>query len=233
MTTVLISGSNRGLGLEFVRQYAADGCDVIATCRTPQAASAAALNEIAKASAGRVTVHALDVGLSASVAALKAELGARAIDILIANAGVNGGDRQHRLGDIDYDAWLHVFNINSLGPIRLAEAFAGNLKAGSDRKLIAITSAMGSTAENGGGFFAYRSSKAALNNIWKGVSLALKGEAIVCVAMHPGWVKTDMGGPSAHLEPKASVAGMRKVIAGLNLGDTGTFLRFDGGELPW
>jgi NAD(P)-dependent dehydrogenase (short-subunit alcohol dehydrogenase family) len=231
MTTVLISGANRGIGLEFVRQYAADGADVIATCRKPDEAQA--LNAIAKSSAGKVTVQVLDVADTASVAALKAQLGDRAIDILVANAGVYGGDRQHKLGDIDYDAWLDVFNTNSLGPLRLAEAFAGNLKAGSDKKLIAVTSAMGSTAENGGGFFAYRSSKAGLNNIWTGVALALKDDGIVCVVMHPGWVKTDMGGPSAHLEPKDSVAAMRKVIAGLNLGDTGTFRRFDGGELPW
>jgi NAD(P)-dependent dehydrogenase (short-subunit alcohol dehydrogenase family) len=231
MTTVLISGANRGIGLEFVRQYAADGCDVIAACRKPDEAQA--LNAIAKSSAGKVTVHALDVADTASVAALKAELGDRAIDILIANAGVYGGDRQHRLGNLDYDGWLDVFNTNSLGPMRLAEAFVGNLAAGSDKKLIAITSAMGSTAENGGGFFAYRASKAALNNIWTGVSLALKGHAIVCVVLHPGWVKTDMGGPTAHLEPKDSVSGMRKVIAGLKLGDTGSFRRFDGGELPW
>lgn len=231
MTTVLISGANRGLGLEFVRQYAADGATVIAACRKP--AEATALNALAQASGGKVSVHALDVADAASVAAFKADVGDRPIDILIASAGVYGGDRQQKLGDIDYDDWLKVFNINSLGPMRLAEAFAANLKAGTDKKLIAITSAMGSTAESSGGVFAYRSSKAALNNIWKGVSLALKDSGVICVVMHPGWVKTDMGGAGAQLEPKDSIAGMRKVIAGLTLSNTGGFLRWDGGEMPW
>ena len=231
MTTVLISGANRGLGLEFVRQYAADGATVIAACRTP--AEATALNALAKERGGKITVHAMDVGDAASVATFKKEVGSTPIDILIANAGVYGGDHQHKLGDIDYADWQKVFNINTLGPMRQADAFAGNLRAGQGKKLIAITSGMGSTAESGGGFFAYRSSKAALNNAWKGVSIALKPDGVTCIVMHPGWVKTDMGGPSALLEPKESVAGMRKVIAGLTLADTGTFRRFDGGEMPW
>jgi NAD(P)-dependent dehydrogenase (short-subunit alcohol dehydrogenase family) len=231
MTTVLISGANRGLGLEFVRQYAADGATVIAACRTP--ADATALNALAQHSGGKITVHAMDVGDDASVAAFKAEIGDTPIDILVANAGVYGGNHQHKLGDLDYGDWQKVFNINTLGPMRQAAAFAANLRAGHDKKLVAITSGMGSTAENGGGFFAYRSSKAALNNAWKGVALALRGDGVTCIVMHPGWVKTDMGGPSAQLEPKVSVGGMRKVIAGLTLADTGTFRRFDGGEMPW
>jgi NAD(P)-dependent dehydrogenase (short-subunit alcohol dehydrogenase family) len=231
MTTVLISGANRGLGLEFVRQYAADGATVIAACRTP--ADATALNALAKASGGKITVHAMDVGDAASVAAFKAEVGAAPIDILIANAGVIGSDHQHKLGDIDYADWQKVFNINTLGPMRQAEAFAPNLRAGHDKKLIAITSGMGSTAESGGGYFSYRSSKAALNNVWKGVSLALQPDGVTCIVMHPGWVNTDLGGPKAPLEAKESVAGMRKVIAGLTLSDTGSFRRFDGGEMPW
>lgn len=241
MTTVLISGANRGLGLEFARQYLADGAEVIAGVREPGAATE--LDALGQGTHGRLTVHPLDVSDTASVKAFAAAVGDAPIDILIANAGVGGGANQMRLGDLDYDSWLSVLNINTLGPVRLAEAFAENLKAGHDKKLIAITSQMGSTEQNGGGlgagganmggFFAYRSSKAALNNAWKGVSAALRGDGITSVVLHPGWVQTDMGGKGAHLTPEQSISGMTKVIAGLTPGDTGKFLNYDGAPIPW
>lgn len=231
MTTVVISGANRGLGLEFARQYARDGARVIAGARDP--AGATALKHIEQISEDRVTVHALDVADPASIADFRRAAGEAAVGILIANAGVYGGSRQHRLGDIDYDDWLRTFAVNTLGPVRLAEAFLPNLKAGREKKLIAITSGMGSTAQNGGGYFAYRSSKAALNNAWRTLAQTLKSGGFVCVVISPGWVKTDMGGPGAPLTPEQSIGGMRKLIAGLKPGDSGKFFDWDGGELPW
>ncbi|MEQ1866280.1 MAG: SDR family oxidoreductase [Micropepsaceae bacterium] len=230
MTTVLITGANRGLGLEFVRQYATDGARVLACARVP--AGAKALLDLAAASAGKITVHPLDVSSDASVAHLKEELGDLPIDILINNAGVYGGDHQ-QASDLDLSAWMRTLNVNTLGPVRVFQALRPNLMKGHDKKAIAITSGMGSTARHDGGALIYRSSKAALNNVMRGLSLALKGDGLTLVLMHPGWVKTDMGGANAALTPEQSISALRKVIAGLKPSGSGVFLNYDGSELPW
>jgi NAD(P)-dependent dehydrogenase (short-subunit alcohol dehydrogenase family) len=230
MTTVLITGANRGLGFEFVRQYAKDGARVFACARVP--GEAKALLDLAAASNGKVTIHPLDVASDASVAHLRGELGDEPIDILIANAGVYGGDHQ-RAGDIDFTAWQRTLNINTLGPVRVLEALRPNLAKGREKKVIAITSGMGSTARHDGAALIYRSSKAALNNAMRGVSLALAGEGLIVVPMHPGWVKTDMGGRGATLTPEESIAAMRRVIAGLKPSDSGRYVNYDGAEIPW
>ena len=231
MTPVLISGANRGIGLEFARQYAAAGATVIAGVRDPDGAKA--LKQVAEANSGRVVIHAVDVADDASMRGFRQVVGEQPVDILIANAGVYGGPGQHRLGDIDFDDWLRTLNINTLGALRLANAFYDNLKRGQEKKAVAITSGMGSTAENGGGFFAYRSSKAALNNAWKTLSLAVRDDGIACAVFNPGWVKTDMGGPNASITPEQSVTGLRRQIARLTLVDTGKFLNWNGGERAW
>jgi NAD(P)-dependent dehydrogenase (short-subunit alcohol dehydrogenase family) len=230
MTTVLVTGANRGLGLEFVRQYAADGARVLACARAP--AKAKALLDLAAASHGKVTVHPLDVSSDASVAHLQEELGDQAIDILINNAGIYGGDHQ-RASDLDFAAWMRTLNVNTLGPVRVFQALRPNLIKGRDKKAIAITSGMGSTARHDGGALIYRSSKAALNNVMRGLSLALKGDGLTVVVFHPGWVKTDMGGASAALTPEQSIGSLKKVIAGLKSSDSGVFLNYDGSEIPW
>jgi NAD(P)-dependent dehydrogenase (short-subunit alcohol dehydrogenase family) len=230
MTTILVTGANRGLGLEFVRQYADEGAAIHAACRRPEKATD--LIELANAHPGRITVHTLDAASDASVEHLKREIGAAPIDVLINNAGVYGGDKQSH-GNVDFSAWLDVLNVNALGPMRVFEALIANLKAGREKKAIAITSLMGSTGGNNGGFFAYRSSKAALNNAMRSLSLALKGDGVIVAPIHPGWVQTDMGGPNAPLKPPESVRGMRKVIAGLTPGDSGRFWDYAGKELPW
>jgi len=229
MRTILISGANRGLGLEFVRQYLAAGDQVIAGVRDP--ARAEALNALP--ARDRLETHALDVADADSVAAFRRAVGDRPIDILIANAGVYGGDRQNRLGDIDYDAWLKAFAVNTLGPVRLADAFVDNLAKGRDRKLVALSSLMGSTADSSGGAIIYRSSKAALNNAWHSLALGLKDRGIAGFAVHPGWVQTDMGGSQAPLTPEQSIAGLRARIDEWTLADSGRFLAWDGRELPW
>ena len=227
MPAVLISGANRGLGLEFARQYARDGWSVLAGCRRPDEA------EALRALGGEVEVHALDVAEANAVDSFKGALGDRPLDVVIANAGVYGGDHQGKLADLDFDGWLDTFAVNTLGPVRLAAAVADNLKAGTEKKLVAITSQMGSIADSSGGVYAYRSSKAALNMAFRGVALELKPAGITAIVMHPGWVQTDMGGKNAPTTPEKSIAGMRQVIAALTPADAGTFRTFDGKTLPW
>ncbi|MBP6012997.1 MAG: SDR family oxidoreductase [Alphaproteobacteria bacterium] len=230
MKTILITGTNRGLGLEFVRQYATEGARILACTRHP--GEAQALLDLAAASKGHVTVHPLDVSSAASVAHLANEIGAEPIDILINNAGVYGGDHQ-RPGDIDYDAWMRTLNVNTLGPVRMLETFRGNLMKSREKKAVAITSAMGSTARHDGSALIYRSSKAALNNAMRGMAQALEADGIIVASLHPGWVQTDMGGPSATLTPNSSISALRKIIAELKPGDNGRFLNYDGAEIPW
>jgi NAD(P)-dependent dehydrogenase (short-subunit alcohol dehydrogenase family) len=144
-----------------------------------------------------------------------------------------GPERQHRPVDLDFDGWLHTLSVNALGPARVAAAFQANLKAGREKKLIAITSGMGSTADADGGYLAYRSSKAALNNAWKNLAIALRPDKITCVAMSPGWVKTDMGGAGAELTPEQSVSQMRRLIAGFTAKDSGRFVGVKGADVAW
>ena len=227
MTTVVISGANRGIGLEFTRQYAAAGARVIAGCRDPDAAT-----ELA-ALPGDVAILPLDVADDASVAAFSAAAGDAPVDILIANAGVWGGQREQQFGTLDFGNWARVLSVNTLGPMRLAQAFADRVRAAPAGRMVALTSGMSSTAETAGGHLAYRSSKAALNNAWRNLAIAMKDDGVACTVIDPGWVKTDMGGESARLTPEQSVAAMRAVIAGLTPGTSGRFLRWDGRETPW
>jgi NAD(P)-dependent dehydrogenase (short-subunit alcohol dehydrogenase family) len=229
MRTILISGANRGLGLEFARQYLAAGDKVIASVRDP--ARAEALRALP--GQDRLEVHALELADAASVETFRRAVGDQPIDILIASAGVFGGQHQDRLGDIDYDEWLKTFAVNALGPVRLAEAFADNVAKGRDRKMIALTSVMGSTADSSAGSIIYRSSKAALNNAWRNLALQLKDRGIACVPVHPGWVQTDMGGRQAPLTPEQSISSLRAHIDQWSLKDSGRYLSWDGHELPW
>lgn len=227
MTTVLIAGANRGLGLEFVKQYAADGATVIAGCRDPEAATQ--LQALGNERGGRVL--ALDVSDDDSVRAFKADVGDMPIDIFVANAGVGGGQKQV-FGDLDFESWLSTMNVNTLGPMRLAQAFADNVAAAKG-KLLAISSLMGSISDSSGGYFAYRASKAALNMAFKGVALKLRERGVITAVLHPGHVATDMGGKSAPVTPEQSVAGMRKVIDGLTEADVGSFQDYTGKSLSW
>jgi NAD(P)-dependent dehydrogenase (short-subunit alcohol dehydrogenase family) len=230
MSTVLIAGANRGLGLEFVRQYAAAGDRVIATCRTP--AKADALIAIAAASGGRVTVHPLEMTEDSSIRAFKSVIADQPIDIAIANAGIYGGNRQG-WDDMDFDAWTRTFAVNTMAPLRLAQIVHGNLKAGDGKIFVAITSQMGSNTGSSAGMHAYRTSKAALNKLVSTLAQEWKADDIIAVPVHPGWVRTDMGGPSAPLSPEDSVNAMRTTISALKPSDSGRFLNYDGTGLPW
>ena len=231
MSTLLVTGANRGLGLEFARRYAADGWRVLATCRDP--GSADELRRLAAESGGRITVSALDVTDNGSVRAAAQALVGTPIDLLINNAGV-GSPRNQKLGNLDYAAWARVLDVNTLGPMRVTEAFLGNVAAGTEKKIVTITSGMGSIADNtSGGSYAYRSSKAAVNMVVKSLSIDLAPRGITCVVINPGWVRTDMGGPGGKISPAESIAGMKRVIAKLRPADSGKFFNYDGGSYPW
>lgn len=227
---VLVTGANRGLGLEFTKQYAEEGATVFACCRDPLAASA--LEKIADAAGGKISVHQLDVTAPQSVAALGHAFGREPIDIVINNAGIYGPAKQSA-DEMDYDGWARTFAVNAMAPLRIAQTFRENLARSGKKILVTITSGMGSTTGHDGGYFAYRASKAAVNNIMHGLSLAWKRDGIIVVVIHPGWVKTDMGGRNAPLEPHESIAGMRRVIANLTPAQSGKFLDYSGKEMPW
>ncbi|MGE5545640.1 MAG: SDR family oxidoreductase [Solirubrobacterales bacterium] len=222
MPTILVTGANRGLGLEFARQYAADGWRVLATVRDPSKGRAA--------SDAGAEVYVCDVADPNGIARLQGTLKGVGIDLLLNNAGIYG-DRQE-FGAVDPDAFLQVMRTNVVGPLKMVEAFAAQLVG---PKIIAsVSSKMGSISDNtSGGFYAYRASKAALDMVVKTLANDLKGQGVVTVALSPGWVRTDMGGPSAPLDAPTAVAGMRKVLAGLTSADSGKFFHYDGSEVPW
>jgi len=225
MTTILITGANRGIGLEFVKQYAVDGADVIACCREP--AKAADL----KAVKGKVRVMALDVGDAASVNALKKELGDTPIDIVINNAGVSSPKAKD--GAIDVDAWLATFRVNSVAPALVAHALKPNLMKGKDKKLVTLTSQLGSIANDSGGFQPYSATKAAVNSLMHSLAKNWAKDGIVVGIFHPGWVQTDMGGSGAPVKPEVSVKGLRARIAELDAAKSGTYRDFENHPLPW
>jgi len=230
MPAVLITGANRGIGLEFARSFAKDGWRVHACCRTPDRAKD--LRALCDSSGGAVTLRRLDVTDGLKVASLARELADEPIDILLNNAGVYGP--KTGFGETDYDQWMPVFAVNTLAPMRMAERFVEHLERGQRKLIVNISSRMGSIGDNAsGGNYIYRSSKAALNMVSKSLSVDLAGRGITVVVFHPGWVRTDMGGPGAAIAPDESVTGMRAVIDRLGVEDTGKFFNYDGGELPW
>jgi len=217
MPTVLITGANRGIGLELARQYCADGWAVIATVR----------EESPELGALGVEVSRLDMRDFGAVARFGQAIDT--LDLLIANAGTYG-PRNPTTAE-DADGWSETFAINTIAPFLLAQSVLPAVERGGG-KLIAISTKMGSIADNSsGGFVAYRSSKSALNSAWK--SLAVDNPTVTCAVLHPGWVQTRMGGDSAPLSTEQSVAGMRRVIEGLGRDRSGGFFSYDGTEIPW
>ncbi|MCO6429122.1 SDR family oxidoreductase [Nitrosomonas communis] len=231
MPNVLITGSNRGLGLEWCRQYAQAGWRVFATCRFP--AQADELQQL-ESDSSALTRHRLDVTDPAQIDALAAELANTPIDLLINNAGVYFEKYVRPDQATDYEVWAHTFRVNTIGALRVSRAFLAHLRRSQKRLIVAITSHMGSIAEiESPGSYYYRSSKAALNAAMKGFSLELKPQQIGILLLHPGWVRTRMGGPDGPLSPQQSVEGMRTLVDAFTLADSGRFLRYDGSEIPW
>jgi NAD(P)-dependent dehydrogenase (short-subunit alcohol dehydrogenase family) len=222
--TVLITGANRGIGLEFARQFSERGYRVIGTARKPEQATALKALE--------AQVEALDVTDSSSVKALATRLKGTEIDILINNAGTGGYNAASFL-EFDFDQLPMTFDVNSLGPMRVTQALFDNLKLGSNKKIIHISSVMGSIEKNQGGYYGYRASKAALNMFNKSLAAELGSQGFVCVVLHPGWVKTRIGGEGAKLSTEESITGMLAVIDQLNSDSNGHFYDYQGNELPW
>ena len=191
MPTCLITGASRGIGLEFTKQYAADGWSVIATCRRPEEATTLRYLQ------GDVRVEPLDVSDFARIEALGRKMEGRPIDVLINNAGLYG-PRIVPYDIVDYAAWAEVLRINTMAPLKVASVFARNVAWSRSKTIVSVTSAMGSIAENAsGGSYIYRSSKAALNAVMRSLAIDLKPKEIVVAVLHPGWVRTDIGGPGA------------------------------------
>jgi len=231
MPTILITGANRGLGLEFARQYLAEGYTVIAACRTP--GTAQALQQLERDSRGALTLLEVDVADGTSVKRAASRLRSATIDILVNCAGLIGG-RGQTIGSLDYNDWLQVLEVNVMGAARMCEAFLEHVARSERRLIVTITSGMGSLADNtSGGAIPYRTSKAAVNMLMRSAAIDLKPRGITCVVLNPGWVKTDMGGPNAKLSPEESVGAMRRLIAKLGAQDSGRFYNYDGREYPW
>ncbi len=229
MKTVLITGANRGLGLEFSRQYAQAGWQVIAACRDPEKAED--LLQLANHHTS-LRIVTLDVKNHPQCQQLATELQQQTIDVLISNAGMYGD--QHVFGKLDYQTWRDTLETNVLSPMKLAEIFAPHLAASQQGLFVAISSLMGSMADNGsGGSYLYRSSKAALNAVMKSLSFDFAKQGTGVIIFHPGWVRTDMGGPNALIEVDESIHGMRQQIEQFELSQTGRFIKYDGTAMPW
>jgi NAD(P)-dependent dehydrogenase (short-subunit alcohol dehydrogenase family) len=232
MQRALITGSNRGLGLEWVRQCAGRGWRVFATCRDPD--SAVDLRDLADQDSS-VSLHRLDVTDASQIDDLAESLRDERIDLLVNNAGVyfeRWG--QDSVGSIRYEDWEETFRVNTLGPMRVTEALLPQFVRSERPLVLAITSHMGSIADiDSPRDYAYRSSKAALNAAMRGLAHELKGRGIGVLLLHPGWVRTRMGGASAPIGPEESVRGMLALVDGYAPNLSGGFFRFDGTRMPW
>jgi len=236
MPRALITGANQGLGLEFVRQYAADGWEVIACCRRPEQAK-----ELA-ALAGRhsqIAVEPLDLVDPDSIASLARRRAAQPLDLLLNNAGIIGRfplnenfHRQH-FGTVDYELWDEIIRTNTFGPVRMAEAFTEQVAMSDHKKIVSLSSTTGSITESNREALAYTTSKTALNKAMTVVAAKLRERGIIVTLLCPGYVKTRMNAGGATIEISDSVSGMRQLIAGLSLADSGSFRRFNGETIAW
>jgi len=228
--TILITGSNRGIGLELTEQFAADGWTVIACCRNP--ADAGALQALSNRYPA-IELHALEVTDYEQMASLSAQLRDRSIDILLSNAGIYG-PRGANFGGVEAAAWLEVFEINSIAPLMLVQAFVDQVAASRQKLVAVISSKMGSIADNGsGGSYIYRSSKTAVNQVVKNLSIDLAGRGISTISLHPGWVQTEMGGANAETSVGDSAAGLKAILQGAGPEQNGQFLEFNGAPIEW
>jgi NAD(P)-dependent dehydrogenase (short-subunit alcohol dehydrogenase family) len=233
MKQLLITGANRGIGLEFTQQYLADGWHVYATYRTNSAAASQhSSSALAALACDQLTLLPLDVTEDASISTLQEQLSGIELDLIINNAGIFG-PREQSLGTVSRQQWLEVLNVNSVAPLMLAQALHSNLIA--KRGTFAVMSSrMGSIDDNGGGaLYLYRSSKTAVNMVVKSLSIDLKDQGINVIALHPGWVRTDMGGPNGSIDTQTSVNGLRQVLDHITPADSGRFINYDGTSIAW
>lgn len=241
MRRILITGSNRGIGLALVQHYIQRADSLIfATCRSPE--SADDLNELAAQHPDRLHVIALDVIDSASLSEALKTISAQVdgLDVLINNAGILPGGVDNReadiseLGQLDPDAMLHVFRVNSISPVIVAQTFADLLRRGNTARIINLSSDAGSIARrNSGCDYSYPASKAALNMMSRCLAGDFQPDGVIAVAMHPGWIQTEMGGTRAKLTLDEAIPSLTNVIDHLTLADSGHFINWDGTEVPW
>ena len=229
MTSVLITGANRGIGLELSQQYFTNGDRVYACCRSPK--TAAELTALANASDGMVSIHTMDVSSEDSIKACAEELSEASIDVLINNAGVYGGEHQ-TIGDANLSDWLMTLQINTIGPFRVAEAFQQHLKSANNPKLLTVSSQVGASTFSMP-IYAYSSSKAAVNKVMQILATEWQQHGISVSLIHPGWVQTDMGGPDASITAHVSAKGIRQVIEKMDMANTGSFFKWNGEIHPW
>lgn len=228
---LLITGTSRGIGLEMVRYGLERGWRIFACCRHPQHAES--LLNLAGLAPQQISVHIADMKELATLQALAYELRNESIDILVNNAGVYGPDK-NRFGEVDVAGWHEAFQVNCISPLKLSELMIGSIQSGRGKTIACISSKMGSMEDNtSGGSYIYRASKAALNAVVKSMSVDLRGQGIKVVALNPGWVKTDMGGPNAEISTRERVSRMFDVLLTLSESDSGRFIDIDGSDIPW
>jgi NAD(P)-dependent dehydrogenase (short-subunit alcohol dehydrogenase family) len=232
MNRVLITGANRGVGLELAKQCAANGKRVFAGCRAPKRATQ--LEEITATHPGKVTILPLDVtdeqSIDKCVALVNAEVGA--LDLIYNNAAIHMGDES--LSEVKADILLQTIHVNAVGAVLVAQKFLSLLQKGTNPKLVNVSSEAGSISQmdqfRGYGYYG---SKATMNMYTRSLAWDPETEGIIVISMHPGWVRTDMGGPDAHLSTTESAAGIIKVTEGLSSADNGKFYTWEGVEYPW
>ncbi len=235
LATVMITGANRGLGLEFVRQYAADGWRVLATYRNP--ADSAELLDLARQDG--IEAFPLNVSDFEAISALSKKLSDESIDVFLSNAGLFGpkpgaeSDLRQSFGHIDYGIVREVLTVNTLAPLKCAESFVEQIARSEQRKFVALSSIEGSISRAQRDLYAYRTSKAALNMVTRLLSGDLAPRGITAVSICPGWVKTRMGGEFAKLELEPAIAGFRGLVARLTLNDSGSFIESPGNPLAY
>jgi len=228
--TILITGANRGIGLELSEQFAKDGWQVLACCRNPaEAGQLQALSDQGLA----VELHALDVTNYEQMATLSDQLANRPIDILLSNAGIYGS-KGIGFGEIDAQEWRQVLEVNTIAPLMLVQAFVEQVAASQQKLVAVISSKVGSIADNSsGGSYIYRSSKTAVNQVVKSLSIDLAERNIAVISLHPGWVQTEMGGPNAEIGTGESVSGLKSILQSAGLAQSGQFIEFNGNSIPW
>lgn len=230
MPSVLITGANRGIGLELTRLFAQNSWRVFACCRTPEKASD--LGQLAQDFGERVSVHSLEVTDDLSIDSLALSLKDEPLDLLVNNAGIMGGEKQG-IQEMDFAAWEETFRVNTIAPFRVFQAFLPNLKLSPAPKVATISSQMGALNRESAGAYAYRSSKAAVNKVMQTLACEMAMENFIITLFHPGWVKTDMGGAHADITTEESAAGLYQKMSRLEPRDNGKFYKWNGEEHPW
>ena len=228
--TILITGANRGIGLKLTEQFAEDGWQVLACCRNP--ADTAQLQALSERDLA-IEIHALDVTNYEQMAILAEQLENRPIDILLSNAGIYGS-KGLGFGEVDAQEWRQVLEVNTIAPLMLVQAFVEQVAASQQKLVAVISSKVGSIADNSsGGSYIYRSSKTAVNQVVKSLSIDLAGRGITVISLHPGWVQTDMGGANAEISTDESVSGLKSILQSAGLAQSGQFIEFNGNSIPW